>query len=137
MSAVRSSAGNAHLVALSSIVIIISLAFAFSTWARTVLAIIFRLPYAYLADWMSQRKIKSNYFYSASALKRFEREKVQEMQRRTVTRRVTEISRASQGRSSVDDQDLKSSWGWVNRKAVNKGTIGFWNRSPRRDSESG
>jgi hypothetical protein len=86
---------------------------------------------------MGQHKIKSNYFYSTSALKRLEREKVQELQRRTVTRRVTEISRASQGRSSVDDQDLKSSWRWVNRKAGNKGMIGFWNRSPRRDSESG
>jgi hypothetical protein len=83
---------------------------------------------------MGQHKIKRNYFYSTSALKQLEREKIQELQRRTITRRVTEISKASQGRSSVDDQDLKSSWGWVNRKAVNKG---FWNRSPTRDSESG
>lgn len=86
---------------------------------------------------MGQHRIKSNYFYSTSALKKLEREKVEELQRRTVTRRVTEISRASQGRSSVDDQDLKSGWGWVNRKAVNKGMIGFWNQSPKRDSECG
>jgi hypothetical protein len=136
---IRSPSSNPSVttpVALSSIVIFISLALAFSTWARTVLALILRLPYAYFADWIGPHNVKRNHFYSTSALKERERTKIQDLHRRTVARRVAEINNASQG-PSVDDQDLKSSWGGSNGRAVNRGIGGFWHRKPRRDAESG
>jgi hypothetical protein len=80
-----------YLVAISSVTICASLAFAFNSWVRTVLKLAFHLPYTYFTDWMGLRKVKGVQKYSAAGLKRLESAKIQELDDQKFRRRIDEL----------------------------------------------
>jgi hypothetical protein len=104
------------------VVIFFSLAFAFSTWARTVIAVGGRVLYAYVTHWMGIHNIPIWTFHGTSTLKEFEKEIVIELRRKAFLKRIREIN-AAVNEPPLGDQDRRSSWGTV----IN-GTRGFRNR---------
>ena len=110
------------LVSLSSVVIFFSLAFAFSTWARTVIAVGGRVLYAHVTDWMGTHNIPIWTFHGTSTLKEFEKEAIKELRRRALLKRINEIN-AAVNEPPLGDQDRRSSWG-----TVISGTRRFRNR---------
>ena len=77
-------------VGISSAVIFVSLALAFSTWTRTALAVTFNVVVASVENRMGWRNKKSN--FTSAALKSKQRAMFQRMDSQAIARKVTEIS---------------------------------------------
>ncbi len=116
-----------NLVGLSSIVIFLALAFAFSEWIRTVFVLTFRLPYAYLAYWTDLDHIRLKWRYSPSALKRIERAKLENLGQRSELRRAEKFKKRS--------DNIKQGPEVTNREVLSQSRRRFWNWKVRRDSE--
>ncbi|KAG9235378.1 hypothetical protein BJ875DRAFT_374401 [Amylocarpus encephaloides] len=120
-----------YMFSLSSVVIFFSLAFAFSTWARTVIAVGGRISYAYATHWMGIHNISIWKFQGTSTLKEFEKETILELRRKALLKRIREIN-AAINEPPPGDQGRRNSWG-----TVMSGTRGFRNRrTPTPDSEA-
>ena len=87
-----SNANVTLTVALSSVVIFFSLAFAFSTWARTVLSVVFNLVYAYGTHWMGMHHVRVQRFYNTSELRKLERAKTFDLKQQALNQRLAAIN---------------------------------------------
>lgn len=105
------------------------MAFAFSTWARTLIGVGGRVLYAYLTHWMGIHNINLWKLHGTSTLKEFEKETVIELRRQAFLKRLREIN-AVVNEAPLRDQNRSNSFGNVidgarayrNRKATRVGS---------------
>lgn len=97
------------IVSLSSVVILISLALAFSTWARTLIAVGGRVIYAYVTHWMGIHKIPIWTFRGTATLQDFEKRTVIELRRKALLKRIKEIN-AVINQPEEEEPDRRGSW---------------------------
>lgn len=80
-----------YTVSLSSVVICFSLAFAFSSWARTTVSVGYGVICAYVTYWRGLYGIKAKPFRGAARLRELEKETKVELQQMALSRRLSEI----------------------------------------------
>lgn len=104
---------QSRTVALSSIVIIISLALAFSTWARTVIAVVFHLLYVYATYWL---RTKAKTFQSTMRLRELERNTIKELEYKALTRRLRERDASIAAKDKETPETRRGSLGLALRR---------------------
>lgn len=115
--------------------IFFSLAFAFSTWSRTVILVLSHIINAYLNHWIGAHKISFGKIYRTSALKKLEREKIEELDKRALKRKLSEIKTRD---VKENDKDLSLDGRGAEGRHGSTGSVimGFRNRRSGRRHDS-
>lgn len=119
------------MFSISAVVIIVSLALAFSTWTRTAISVGVSLAWASFEDKMGWRNKKSN--ISSTALKRKQMAKFQQLESTAMARRLTEINSRSLsatlgGNTQMQGQTMEMSENakWAVGKFINTNVGGMF-----------